>query len=67
MRRMNLIGDGDELVSRISLYKSRHPALHGYTSPFVLLYLAWLYTWLGVINVTLSHCFEELINCLVLV
>ena len=48
MRGLNLIGSGDELVSRVSLYKSRHPALHGYTSPFIVLYLAWLYTWLGV-------------------
>ena len=44
MGRLNLIGSGDELVSRVSLYKSRHPALHGYTSPFIALYLAWLYT-----------------------
>ena len=50
MRRMNLIGSGDELVARVSLYKSRHPALHGYTSPFIALYLAWLYTWLAVRN-----------------
>ena len=45
-----MIGSGDELVARVSLYKSRHPALHGYTSPFIVLYLAWLYTWLGVRN-----------------
>ena len=51
---MNLISSGDELVSRVTLYSSRHPALHGYSSPFILLYLAWLYTWLGV-SVSLSQ------------
>lgn len=45
---MNLISGGDELVSRVTLYRSRHPLLHGYTSPFIALYLAWLYIWLGV-------------------
>ena len=49
-----MISSGDELVSRVTLYSSRHPALHGYSSPFILLYLAWLYTWLGV-SVSLSQ------------
>ena len=49
---MNLISGGDELVSSVSLYKSRHPLLHGYTSPFLLLYLGWLYSWLLVYGYT---------------
>ena len=42
---MNLISPGDELVSSVTLYRSRHPLLHGYTSPFLLLYTAWIYQW----------------------
>ena len=45
---MNLISPGDELVAAASLYRSRHPLLHGYTAPFLALYCGWLYTWLGV-------------------
>ena len=45
---MNLIGSGDELVSSVSLYRTRHPILHGYTSPFLLLYSVWIYQWLFV-------------------
>ena len=42
---MNLIDQSDELVSSVGLYRSRHPLLHGYTSPFIPLYLSWLYMW----------------------
>jgi len=42
---MNLIDQSDELVSNVGLYRSRHPLLHGYTSPFIPLYLSWLYLW----------------------
>jgi len=42
---MSLIEQSDDLVSSVDLYKSRHPLLYGYTSPFLLLYLGWLYTW----------------------
>ena len=49
---MNLISPGDELVSSVAVYKSRHPLLHGYTSPFLLLYSAWLYYWLLVYGYT---------------
>ena len=42
---MNLCDSNDDLVSRVSLYKARHPLLYGYTSPFLLLYLTWLYCW----------------------
>ena len=45
---MTLISPGDELVSGVSLYKSRHPLLHGYTSPFFVLYIVWIYNWLFV-------------------
>ena len=45
---MNLIEQSDDLVSHVGLYRSRHPLLHGYTSPFLVLYMAWLYTWLAI-------------------
>jgi len=45
---MNLIDQSDDLVSHVGLYSSRHPLLHGYTSPFLVLYLVWLYTWIAV-------------------
>eukprot|EP00092_Neocalanus_flemingeri_P010651 GFUD01011473.1.p1 GENE.GFUD01011473.1~~GFUD01011473.1.p1 ORF type:complete len:1182 (+),score=323.38 GFUD01011473.1:52-3597(+) len=45
---MNLIEQSDDLVSSVGLYRSRHPLLHGYISPFLVLYLAWLYNWLAV-------------------
>lgn len=32
----------------MSLYRTRHPILHGYTSPFLLLYSVWIYQWLFV-------------------
>jgi len=42
---MNLADPGDDLVDRVTLHKTRPPILHGYIAPFLVLYLAWLYTW----------------------
>jgi len=43
---MNLADPEDELVTQVSLHRTRPPILHGYIAPFLLLYLSWLYTWL---------------------
>ena len=45
LRAMNLIDQSDEFVSSVGLYRSKHPLLHRYTSPFILLYLSCLYMW----------------------
>ena len=43
---MSLADPDDDLVSAVSLHRARPPVLHGYIAPFLLAYLAWLYTWL---------------------
>lgn len=45
-----------EDVQSIQLYRPRHVVLHWYCAPFILLYGAWLYVWLGVYG--LSDSFE---------
>ena len=42
---MDLSDPGDDLVTSVRLYKKRAPYLYGYTTPFVILYLIWLYNW----------------------
>ncbi|XP_019619059.1 PREDICTED: manganese-transporting ATPase 13A1-like isoform X1 [Branchiostoma belcheri] len=41
----------DDLVQRVSLYNLRPFLFHFYVAPFLIIYAAWLYVWLGVYGV----------------